>query len=253
MKNIQKEYRELATIYDDLVAEIDYDGWFDYIMQILNKLDYQPKSVADLACGTGETTVPFANLGISSYGIDISKEMLKVAKKKTEESETNIKFLEQDMKKLDLPELVDLVVCYHDGMNYILSVTELRQVFAQVYENLVPGGYFIFDLNTVNRFQTANQEEDITVINEEERFLAWETDYDSATDIWTINLTGFIKVEDGLYHRFEETHREKHYSEGEVLTTLRKTGFKVDNYYEAFTWQRPSYDSARIFYIAKKA
>lgn len=256
MKESQKEYKDLATIYDYLVAEIDYDEWFNYIMEILQKLNYHPDSVADLACGTGETTIPFAKRGIGSYGIDISEEMLEIAEEKrenTENIEGKINFLQQDMKELNLPELVDLVVCYHDGMNYILSLPALRQVFERVYDNLVQGGYFIFDLNTVARFQIAEQEEGITIIDEEERFLAWQTDYDDAADIWRIDLTGFIEVEPGLYRRFQETHREKHYSEGEVIDALRKTGFDIHGYYENFTWQQPDHNSSRIVYVVQKA
>jgi ubiquinone/menaquinone biosynthesis C-methylase UbiE len=255
MEESQKEYRELASLYDYLVAEIDYEGWFDYMQEILNRLDYKPQSVADLACGTGETTIPFARQGLTTYGVDISKEMLEIAEKKLEKvgsDDLDIKYLEQDMKELDLPESVDLVVCYHDGMNYILSLTALHRVFSRVYENLNNGGYFIFDINTINRFREAAKEREITVIDEEEKFLAWKTDYEEKTDIWTIELTGFIKVKEDLYRRFEEVHREKDYSEGEVLATLRESGFKVSDYYEAFSWQKPDYNSSRIMYIAKK-
>jgi len=252
MGEAQKEYQELATIYDYLVAEIDYDDWFKYIQKILDKIDFQPNKVADLACGTGKTTIPFAKLGIKSYGVDISKDMLEIADEKVKAFDMDITFLKQDMKELSLPEEVDLVVCYHDGMNYILSLGELSKVFSSVYNNLADGGYFIFDLNSVNRFQEAEEEEGVTIIDEEERFLAWQTDYDPLTDIWTIDLTGFIKGEDGLYQRFKEVHKEKHYSEGDVLMALRKAGFKVVDYYEAFTWQKPSYNSSRIMYIVEK-
>ncbi|MCK8823755.1 class I SAM-dependent DNA methyltransferase [Fuchsiella alkaliacetigena] len=248
---MQQEYEGLASIYDYLVAEISYEDWFAYLQEILAKLDCTPSIVADLACGTGKTTIPFAELGISSYGIDISGEMLEIARQKVEDQDYDIKFLEQDMKKLDLPVQVELMVCYHDGLNYILSLTELYQVFKKVNENLLKGGYFIFDLNTVNRFAKADNEE-VTIIDEGEKFLVWKTDYDSSQEIWTIDLTGFVEVEAGLYQRFEEIHKEKHYSEGEVLTALRKTGFKVIDYYEAFTWQKPDYNSPRIFYIAQK-
>ncbi|SJZ38415.1 class I SAM-dependent DNA methyltransferase [Selenihalanaerobacter shriftii] len=252
MGESQKEYKDLASIYDYLVATIDYDDWFKYIQKILNRINYTPNSVADLACGTGETTIPFAKQGISSYGIDISKKMLEVADIKAKNNDLDITYLEQDMKELDLPEVVDLIVSYHDGMNYILSISDLHQVFNRAYKNLVNDGYFIFDLNSVNRFQGVEDEEGITIIDEDKRFLAWQTDYDQLLDIWTIDLTGFIEVEEGLYRRFKESHREKYYSEGEVLSTLQKVGFKVEDYYEAFTWQKPGHNSSRIMYIAKK-
>lgn len=62
------------------------------------------------------------------------------------ESGSEILYLHQDMRELDLYSTVGTVISVCDSVNYILEEEELLQVFRLVNNYLYPGGIFIFVL-----------------------------------------------------------------------------------------------------------
>ena len=60
--------------------------------------------------------------GYSVTGVDLNKEMLKIAKKKIK----GIKFIQQDMKKLRLNKKFDIVTCFFSSIHYNQNIKELK-------------------------------------------------------------------------------------------------------------------------------
>jgi len=243
------QYEKLAEIYDYLMAGIDYEDWADYLERILHKFACPTEYIADLACGTGNTTLPLTARGYHVYGVDIAPAMLERARQKAKQEGLNPHFLQQDMRQLMLPRQMDLITCYHDGLNYIIDPGDLRQVMQRVYDSLRVGGLFIFDLNAVEKLSGAGG--DTTFMDDRDLSLIWESSYDKATDVWEITLTGFVR-KDELYEKFTEVHREKAYKQEEALGFLKETGFKVLDIYHAFSFEPPKPISRRLFYVAQK-
>lgn len=243
------QYAKLAEIYDYLVAGIDYEEWADYMEEILHRFSSPTKYVADLACGTGNTTLPLAKRGYEVYGVDLAPAMLAKAEDKAKTMGLSPHFLEQDMRSLSLPKAMDLITCYHDGLNYIIDPNDLRTVFKKVYESLRPGGLFIFDLNAVEKLSNAGG--DTTFVDDQDISLIWETGYDQANDVWEITLTGFIKKGE-LYDKFVEVHKERAYRKEEALAFLEQTGFEVLDIFHGFSFEPPKPNSRRLFYVARK-
>lgn len=243
------QYAKLAEIYDYLVAGIDYEEWADYIEEILRKFSSPIKYVADLACGTGNTTLPLAQRGFEVYGIDLAPAMLAKAAEKARRLGLDPCFLEQDMRDLSLPRAMDLVTCYHDGLNYIIKPDDLRTVFQKVNDSLRSGGLFIFDLNAVEKLSAAGG--DTTFFDDQDISLIWETGYERENDVWEIKLTGFIRKGE-LYDKFVEVHKERAYRKEEALNFLSQTGFEVLDVFHGFSFEPPRPTSRRLFYVARK-
>lgn len=243
-------YDKLADIYDYLVQSVDYDDWTRYIEEVIERFDVTGKVIVDLACGTGNTTIPLAAKGYTLYGVDLAPAMLDKAREKAKAQNLQVKFLQQDMRELAIPEQANIITCYHDGLNYILSLEDLKQVFARVKENLYPGGVFIFDLNRVDKL-ARHTGTDTTFIDEEDMSLIYESRYDLATDIWEIELTGFVRHGD-FYEKFKETHKEKAHSSKEAMQCLEETGFELLAVYAAFSFEPPEPQTRRLFYIARR-
>lgn len=243
------QYEKLAEIYDCLVAGIDYEEWADYIEEILQRFSVSARYIADLACGTGNTTLPLAARGYEVYGVDLARAMLDRAEEKARDKGLSPSLLWQDMRLLSLPRPMDMITCYHDGLNYIIDPGDLQEVMNRVYKSLRPGGLFIFDLNAVEKLSGAGG--NTTFFDDQDMSLIWESAYDQETDVWEIRLTGFIRKGE-LYEKFTEVHREKAYKQEEALSYLRKAGFKVLDVYHGFSFEPPGPTSRRLFYVAQK-
>lgn len=246
-----KRYDGLAAIYDYLVSGVDFEGWIDYLEAILTKFDYRAGTVADLACGTGKTTFPLATRGYHAFGLDIAPEMLAMAREKASSMNLPVEFLHADMRDFQLPCQVELITCFHDGLNYLTDHNDLQKTFHCVRENLKPSGLFIFDLNAVRWLSGAKPE--VTVVEEEGLTLIWDSSYDRDKDIWEVRLTGFAMEKEGeLYRKFKEVHREKAYSPEEVQAALIAAGLEPLAAYDAFTFDPVHDKSRRHFYVARK-
>ncbi len=242
-------YTGLAEIYDYLVAGVDFEAWIDYLEQILKKFNYQPATVADLACGTGNTLFPLARRGYQVTGIDISPPMVAVAGRKARAAGLAVTLLVQDMRTFRLDAPVELVTCFHDGLNYILEYAGLVQVFCSVRDNLTPGGMFVFDLNALTWLAAASPE--TGEWREEKLGLTWESKYDPGGPVWEICLRGWIEDESGR-RDFTEIHRERGYSPAEVEGALTLAGLKPLAVYDAFTFAPVHEGSRRHFYVARR-
>lgn len=244
-------YQGLALIYDQLMESIDYQEWAQYIKTLSEKYNKEIESVLDIACGTGNTSIPLAQMGWRVTGVDLSLPMLQHARKKAAEAKMEIIFLQQDIRELELSREFDLVTCFQDGLNYLINKEELARCFQSINKTLSDDGIFIFDLNLVEKYSYSAKEE-ISFVDTEEFSLIYETCYLADQEIWEIRVTGFVRGEDHDYGKFKEVHQEKHHHLKDVEVILGETGFKVLDVFNAFSFEPPSEASRRIFVVAQK-
>jgi SAM-dependent methyltransferase len=241
-------YENLAEIYDFLVAGVDYEAWVDYLEEILQRFGHRPETVADLACGTGNTLFPLARRGYRVWGVDLSARMIAAAGRKARELGLPVELSVQDMRDFRLAKPVELVVCFHDGLNYLTEFSDLVRAFRSVRRNLVPGGLFVFDVNTLAWLAGASGE--AGEYREENLHLAWETTYDRTGPFWEIHLEVCIRGEEEK--RFTEVHRERGYNPGEIARALSLAGLEALAAYEAFTFAPAGEAGRRHFHVARR-
>ncbi|NLL71379.1 MAG: class I SAM-dependent methyltransferase [Epulopiscium sp.] len=245
-------YGGFARVYDQFMEDIPYEKWGNYIQAIFKKHQYNPCSIAELGCGTGNMTEVMAQRGYEMIGIDLSEEMLMMAKEKAIQRNTDILYILQDIREFELYGTVDCILSVCDTMNYILKEDELRQVFQLVNTYLNPGGLFIFDMNTEYKYEHILGSHIFSDAKENMAYI-WENNYDEEEQINEYAVNFFIQQEDSvLYERFEEIHYQKAYSIQKVSTFLSEVGLELVATYDAFTFQPPSKDSERIYFIAKE-
>ena len=211
-------YREFSAVYDELMDNVPYGQWCERLQELIEKygvskperdaedaLASERNLVLDLGCGTGTLTELMYRKGYDMIGTDISEEMLNVAMEKRAEKGDSILYLLQDMRELELYSTVGTVYSVCDSLNYILEEEELSAVFSLVNNYLYPKGIFIFDFNTVYKYEKVIGE---TVIaeNREDCSFIWENFYDPESEINEYDLTLFISREGSLFEKFTETH-----------------------------------------------
>ena len=78
-------YEALAASYDGLTRDIPYEKYLRFFKSLLKQYGVKPKTVLDLACGTGSLSVLLAKSGYAVLGVDRSEDMLTVAAEKAME------------------------------------------------------------------------------------------------------------------------------------------------------------------------
>ncbi len=245
-------YEEFASVYDIFMDNMDYDMWVEYLHDIWEKYNINPKLIAELGCGTGNITGRLAKEGYDMIGIDISEEMLSVARQKAvDEGYKNILYLLQDMTEFELYGTVDVILCLCDGINYVTKYDEIVKVFKLVNNYLEPGGIFIFDINTEYKFKNMLGENTFADSEENAAYI-WQNYYDKNERINEYYVNFFIRQENGLYERTEECHYEKAYTIEEIKEALKEAGLVFQSCYDAFTFNTPDEKSERIYFIARE-
>jgi len=247
-----EQYTGFAFVYDELMDEVDYDGWVKYLEDIIDKEDVKVKNILELACGTGNLTIPLAKKDYDIAGIDISYEMLGVAREKAEKEGIELVLLEQDITELDFEiDNLDCVLCACDGFNYIIDDEDLEGVFKKAYKLLKDDGLFIFDISSYYKLSQVlgnnmygENREDVTYM--------WQNFFYEEDNTLDMDLAFFIKDEEGKFDKFEEEHRQRAYTKEEIVGILNESGFDNIKVYGDFTFEEPKSTSQRIFFACKK-
>ena len=207
--------------------------------------------VLDLGCGTGTITELLYEKGYDMIGVDSSEEMLQIALDKKFETGSDILYLCQDMRELDLYSTVGTVVSVCDSLNYLLMDEDVLQTFHLVNNYLFPGGIFIFDFNTIYKYEEVIGDTTIAENREDCSFI-WENFYSCEDHINEYDVTVFERQEDDLYRRFTETHYQRGYTLEEMKTFLEKAGLIFVTALDEKTHKAPTETSERIYVIARE-
>jgi SAM-dependent methyltransferase len=135
-----------------------------------------------------------------------------------------VEFRRGDMRTFRLPETFGVATCLFDSLNHLGSVRELRSAFRSVAAHLEPGGFFIFDVNTLRCFEllwTSTQ-----VLEAREFTLILQNSYSARRRSGTSLVTVFEKEGD-FYRRSTERVRERWFTTVEVGQALEREGFAV--------------------------
>ena len=215
-------YGALAESYDRLTNDVDYRAIVEFYDEILRREGAAPRSVADLACGTGSVSAIFAERGLRVVGVDISEEMLTVAQQKTGGMDNPPWFVCQPLQKLRLPRAVDLAVCALDSLDYITEPADCAMAIRRIYKALNPGGIFIFDVNTPQKLRAMDGQ--VFLDEDEDVYCVWRGEFDEKTNICSYGMDLFQR-RGGVWARSFEEHREYAYTQEQLVGYLKSAGF----------------------------
>ena len=243
-------YLGFAEVYDKFMDNVPYDEWTDYLTGLLKEYGVEGGLVAELGCGTGNVTGRLKAAGYDMIGIDNSPEMLQIAAEK----DSDILYLCQDMREFELYGTVAAFVCICDGMNYILEKADLVKVFKLVNNYLDTKGIFIFDMNTIYKYEHILGE-NVIAENRENMSFIWENYYDNEERINEYDLTVYLEDDEdekGRFLRFDEIHYQKGYTIEDIKGALEEAGMEFVAVYDAFSKEAPKVNSERLYFIARE-
>jgi ubiquinone/menaquinone biosynthesis C-methylase UbiE len=218
-------YTSLAPLYDRMAADpaigAFYREWRRSLRAAFAEYGIRPRVLVDLACGTGNSTVPWTRRrGLRVVGVDRSEAMLRIARTKS----SAVRWYRQDLTRLRLAERADVVTCHFDALNHVLREADLQRVFDGVGRILVPGGLFQFDLNTRHMLHWLGGRQKI--LRAGPHWYMADNTFDSTSGIATFRQHWFV-WQGRLYRSMEVTVRERAYEDQEVRRALRRAGMDL--------------------------
>jgi SAM-dependent methyltransferase len=177
--------------------------------------------VVDLGCGSGLWARELVDAGYRVLGIDISEAMIELSRKRVPEAE----FRAGSLFDADIPPC-SAVTAISEVLNYLFDeeARGLTPLFRRVFEALVPGGVFVFDVlgpgqvplgTTAKGFRVGD---DWAVLSEREE--------DTERGTMERRIVSFRKVGEH-YRRTDEVHRVRLYEPSELVAELGSVGFEV--------------------------
>ncbi len=212
-------YDNWASIYDEQMSTDLYEN----IVAQLEKLLLQniPKNahIFDLCCGTGQVAQQLLRKGYRVTGLDGSEMMLHYARKNAPGAE----FILDDARFFKLPPTFHSVISTHMSLCHILKIEELKSVFCNVYTALLENGFFVFDLQLGEDFETQfNGNSDSYISDDNVKVSRWT--YDSQNKLSKADVTK-LQLINGTWQRSDCTYLFKAYSAADVQSALEEVGF----------------------------
>ncbi len=241
-------YTSLAAVYDSFMDDVPYKKWADFIKKKYEHSGINSRLLCDLGCGTGKLTRELKARGFDMIAVDVSPDMLEVARE--QDPGTDTLYLCQDMREFELFGTVGTIVSVCDCINYITDTRELKRVFRLVNNYLEPRGLFIFDFHTEHYYRDVLADNTFARNLDNASFI-WENEYDKRSGKNSYYLT--IYAGDGEnYKRFEELHIQRGYTLEQIKKLIEEAGLEFEAALDDYGEKAPGPDSERITVIARE-
>lgn len=219
-------YGQLAPRYDRMVADPGLQALYRDFRRALTAAAaahrMRPRVIVDLACGTGNTAIPWAGArGRTVIGVDVSEAMLRVARRKSR----RVRWVRQNLIDLRLDVAADVATCHFDALNHILDPKDLQRIFTKTARLLRPGGLFLFDLNTRFMLEWLSTSEKLFRVGPDV-FTAYNA-FDRKTGLATFHQLWFLK-QGRLYRKVLVTVKTRSFEDAELRRMLRVAGLYLE-------------------------
>ncbi|MFC0188108.1 class I SAM-dependent DNA methyltransferase [Fictibacillus aquaticus] len=243
-------YQQFAYYYDELMESAPYSHWVEYFKKKSLKYEFEGNRVLDLGCGTGSFSIRLAKEGYAVTGVDLSSEMLMIAKVKAEKENVMLSLFEQDMRSLEGLGEFDAVTIFCDSLNYLLTEEDVLDAFHSARSHLKSGGLLFFDVHTIYKMQHIFLGNTFGS-NEEHLSYIWQCYEGEWPDSVEHDLSFFVR-NGTMYDRFDELHIQRTFSADTFAELLKKAGFQLLETTADFIDGDILPESERQFFIARK-
>jgi SAM-dependent methyltransferase len=222
-------YQRYAEIYDQTGQDRFGATLAQVALERLALFGARIGTAIDLATGTGSAAIELTLAGIEVTAFDQSREMLREARRKSVSLERPIVWRVGSMERFKTDRPVDLVTCFFDSINYLLEAEDLADCFDSVASVLVPDGWFVFDVNTIGRFEADWNRTTHVAYESDDLLCLFRSTYDPKTHLSPLQLTVFERdsTTPSIWRRWDEEHIERGYSIAEITSLLEDAGFEI--------------------------
>ncbi len=128
----------------DLVHEKPPDG--KHVAFYERQIDRFGQPVLELACGTGNYLVTFAEKHVDVAGLDNSPEMLGAAEKRSKSKKVESNLINADMRDFDLGQIFRLIFVAGNSFQHLNTKTDIESALACVRRHMDADSRFIAEV-----------------------------------------------------------------------------------------------------------
>lgn len=232
-----KPYEKLSKFYKKDWGK-ESVRYTDLVSNVINTYSLSVNSLLDIACGTGILATELKNMNFEVSGIDISEDMINVAKETTIE----IDFKVADMKNFNLNKKFDIITCAFDSINYITNNIDMKKTMKNIFNHLVDSGLFIFDINTPSLYEDRHFGTIDRIFD--------DIHFKQILEYDRVNRLGKTVFDFG--NNELETHVQKAYTVEEMDEFLLNADFEIMGRYKNLKLSPIEDRTYKVFYVVKK-
>ena len=142
---LQQSVKDLSEYISGADYDAQYAELYESEIKYLKRLALtQNGPILDIGCGTGIVTVPLAETGLETVGIDLTEAMLERAREKAK-GRDNLSFHLANALDFKLDRRFSLAIMTGNAFQQIKSEGEIRTLLANICTHLHEGGRLVFD------------------------------------------------------------------------------------------------------------
>ena len=250
-------FGDYAKYYDLLYKDKDYQKEADYVDSLIKKhlKDYKEADsvrILEIGCGTGKHAHYLSQKGYTVVGIDMSEEMINIAKSKENE---NLQFHLCNATDFNLEKKFDVIISLFHVMSYQTSNDDLEKSFQNTSAHLRDGGIFVFDCwygpavltdKPVVRVKRLEDDKVKIIRTVEPVFHANENRVDVNYQVLIIDKKSNIVQE------IKETHKMRYLFKPEIEFLFKANNMNLKTYEEWMTAEQPGSDTWGVVFVGIK-
>lgn len=219
-----------AQGYDSMYRTKDYAAECDLLEGVWSESGVAVKSVLDLGCGTGGHSLELASRGYQVTGVDVSPEMIAIARRKTAEAGAEgVDYVVSDIAALSLGRELDAAIMMFNVIGYLVDAAQRAAAMAAVRAHLPPGAPFVFDYWHGPAVLASPPGETFREIPIEggELLRAASTRFDPGQRLCDVTMKVWRIEGDRVAGRTSETHRVRFYDDDDLRGLLGGAGMDL--------------------------
>lgn len=244
-------FSEYAKFYDLLYRTKDYNFEFENILKRIPVKEID--NVLELGCGTGTYSVIAAEYFENVSAVDLSQDMIKLAKLKNHRS--NISYSVNNLCKVEFSEKYDLIFSLFHVFSYLTSIDSLKDAIETASKHMKVGGVLCFDVWSSagfvsNKLETRRKE----ATNEDgSRIIRYSYSNHNPTEETVLVNFDFVVLENMKTPKFfQEQHMMKYWSKETICNVANDFGLDLVETFDLHTGNAVSQDSFGVTYLFQK-
>lgn len=245
-------YDVVAPVYDTIVPR-DVKGICDSLEDILKRYT-RKRQVIDLGCGTGRFAIELAKRKYRVYGIDLSEQMLDIARKNAQRAHIRADFIKADMRNFTMPRKAGIAWA-RGSIGDLLRSVDTRQALLNARRNLMDQGFFVLDVRDLDQHVRAHGSaavHDTRIFRRRNRTVTFRfiLKLDRKTRIARVTGDVLVKKKQSSV-RLKTVHYLRYFKEQELKRLLVGAGFKLLDILPGYPLER--HPKPRLVAVAQRS